>query len=240
MLLSELVEPTLPLCSTSRKLLDLSTKDFFLRMQSFYTASLTEKFVDNVNYLLFLLEEGGHITTEMDRVSKSGVKFIATVTDESLILHSTLEVLQRKRKVVQDNALSDNETKATHELDVVVNSLQQIDTLVAIKYIKKQENAMSRGIEFNLTFNQLKKVMLTKRCYYTGVILELEGDHKLTIERLDSSKGYVVGNVVACSKIANDIKNKLIDDGLNINKIGVKGMVKMLNKFAETLEINKK
>ena len=48
------------------------------------------------------------------------------------------------------------------------------------------------------------------KCYYTGVDLKI-GD-KLTnptIDRIDSSKGYVKGNVVVCTEIANVMKNDL-------------------------------
>lgn len=48
------------------------------------------------------------------------------------------------------------------------------------------------------------------KCYYTGVDLKI-GD-KLTnptLDRIDSSKGYVKGNVVICTEIANIMKNDL-------------------------------
>lgn len=48
------------------------------------------------------------------------------------------------------------------------------------------------------------------KCYYTGVDLKI-GD-KLTnptLDRIDSSKGYIKGNVVVCTEIANIMKNDL-------------------------------
>lgn len=48
------------------------------------------------------------------------------------------------------------------------------------------------------------------KCYYTGVDLKI-GD-KLTnptLDRIDSSKGYIKGNVVICTEIANIMKNDL-------------------------------
>lgn len=48
------------------------------------------------------------------------------------------------------------------------------------------------------------------KCYYTGVSLKI--GNKLTnptIDRIDSSRGYVKGNVVICTEIANIMKNDL-------------------------------
>ena len=48
------------------------------------------------------------------------------------------------------------------------------------------------------------------KCYYTGVQLKI--GNKLTnptIDRIDSSKGYIKGNVVICTEIANVMKNDL-------------------------------
>jgi hypothetical protein len=69
----------------------------------------------------------------------------------------------------------------------------------------------SRGIEVKLTFAELKKVLKTKKCFFTGVELDYieNSPNQLTVDRLDNDKGYVNGNIVACSKEFNEIKGNL-------------------------------
>ena len=69
----------------------------------------------------------------------------------------------------------------------------------------------SRGIEVNLTFAELKKVLKTKKCFFTGVELDYieNTPNQLTVDRLDNDLGYVNGNIVACSKEFNEIKGNL-------------------------------
>lgn len=51
------------------------------------------------------------------------------------------------------------------------------------------------------------------KCAYTGI--ELKIGNKLTnptIDRIDSSKGYIKGNIVICTEFANTAKNDLTLD----------------------------
>lgn len=65
---------------------------------------------------------------------------------------------------------------------------------------------------YNLTKDYIKELLEKQeyKCYYTNVALEVGS--KLTnptIDRIDSSKGYIQGNVVICTEIANIMKNDL-------------------------------
>lgn len=88
----------------------------------------------------------------------------------------------------------------------------EFDLYVARKYVGKEQNARQRGIEFSLTITSVKNILKAKRCYYTGVELTHPRQNKemrgtdVTIERVDSSKGYVKGNVVAVCHAANQAK----------------------------------
>tara|TARA_R110000796_G_scaffold159388_3_gene276185 strand:- start:11092 stop:11433 length:342 start_codon:yes stop_codon:yes gene_type:complete len=85
------------------------------------------------------------------------------------------------------------------------------DLYVCKKMIKISHSGNSRNIEVKLTFNALKKVMKTRKCFFTGVLLNFEENdaNQLTIDRLDNDKGYIDGNIVACSKEFNQIKGCL-------------------------------
>lgn len=65
---------------------------------------------------------------------------------------------------------------------------------------------------YNLTKEYIQELLERQeyKCYYTGVPLKI--GNKLTnptIDRIDSSKGYIIGNVVICTEIANIMKNDL-------------------------------
>lgn len=106
----------------------------------------------------------------------------------------------------------------------------QFDLKVANKLRRKAQDAKTRGIEFALTFQSMKNLMKAKRCYYTGIVLTepaglQDGDtgrgaSDRTIDRIDGSKGYIPGNVVACCNAANNIKAQLEGAGLTGLKAG--------------------
>ena len=82
---------------------------------------------------------------------------------------------------------------------------------VAIKYQSLYNSAQKREIEFDLSLSDVSKLMSRKTCYYTGARLKGSGTSRRTIDRLDADKGYVRGNVVACSHTANQLKNYLFE-----------------------------
>lgn len=55
-------------------------------------------------------------------------------------------------------------------------------------------------------------------CHYSKEILKLEShsDWTISIDRLDSSKGYIQGNVVLCCKVINYMKQKLSESDFNL------------------------
>lgn len=119
----------------------------------------------------------------------------------------------------------------------------QFDLYCARHLQWKAENAKKRGIEFNLTFTSMKNLMSSKRCYYTGIILTKstgkEGELKLsdfTIDRIDGSKGYIKGNVVACCYGANQMKSQF--EGLGIN--GLKAGRNVFDKAIKRMQGVKK
>lgn len=105
------------------------------------------------------------------------------------------------------------------------------DLILAKKYISKSQNAASRGIAFTLTYRGFCNMMKAKRCYYTGVELnDIDGDpNQRSIDRVDSSKPYETGNVVACSRAFNQLKGSLERDGMLKSKKFRNALSKMFN-----------
>jgi hypothetical protein len=72
-----------------------------------------------------------------------------------------------------------------------------------------KSRARERKIKFTLTKEYLLS-MNFKKCYYTGIDLTLESCkyNTISLDRIDSSKGYENGNVVFCCKAINLMKNE--------------------------------
>lgn len=90
-----------------------------------------------------------------------------------------------------------------------------LSTDMARKLLNNSKRSYStrQNIEgYNLTREYIQELLERQeyKCYYTGVSLKI--GNKLTnptIDRIDSSKGYIIGNVVICTEIANIMKNDL-------------------------------
>jgi len=83
------------------------------------------------------------------------------------------------------------------------------DIEIAKKMINLHQSAVSRGLEFDLSFETVKHLMTRTNCYYTGVKFEDEGKLAFSVDRVDSKKGYVEGNVVSCTVDINSKKSNL-------------------------------
>lgn len=112
------------------------------------------------------------------------------------------------------------------------------DLYVARKMQSKFNNARDRGIEFNLSFAAMRNLLRAKKCYYTGIPLtraekgaELRASD-LTIDRIDNTKGYVHGNVVACCHAANNMKAMAEGGGI----AGLKAAEKIFSKSIKRIK----
>ncbi len=72
-----------------------------------------------------------------------------------------------------------------------------------------KRGARARGIRWSVSTKHLKSIPL--KCHYTGFDLTFEMDKQNTIslDRIDSHKGYVNGNVVFCCSDINYMKSDL-------------------------------
>jgi hypothetical protein len=101
-----------------------------------------------------------------------------------------------------------NETVTEIVETEIVNTLT--DYQIAKKLIQLKQSADSRSINFDLKFKTVKRLLLAKKCYYTGIIFEPGvGLNSRSIDRVDPHKGYVDDNVVACTIDINSRKSNL-------------------------------
>jgi len=103
------------------------------------------------------------------------------------------------------------------------------DITIARKYISKMQNASANNIEFDLPLISFMNVCRSKKCYYTGLPLDRK---TLSVDRVNSSLGYVSGNVVAAHEQFNQFK-AIIENP--INKLTLDNTIKGLQKFKSKL-----
>ncbi len=87
--------------------------------------------------------------------------------------------------------------------------MENDDLIVAKKLLQLKQSADSRSIEFDLSFYTVRRLLNAKKCYYTGTVFEESGPLARSIDRVDSSLGYLEGNVVACTIDINTKKSNI-------------------------------
>lgn len=96
--------------------------------------------------------------------------------------------------------------------EVVGNkSGDDISVRAAMLYAHLIQSATRRGLPFNLTLTDCKRLSERKTCFFLDTPFTETGEFKRTVDRLDCNKGYVKGNVVACTHMANQMKNHFFE-----------------------------
>ena len=121
--------------------------------------------------------------------------------------------------------------KPKEETDPVPLSKEISDENVARKYLQLKESATRRGKDFTISLSDVRTLLKKKTCYYTGLPFTDEVNYSRTVDRIDVNKGYIKGNVVACTHIANQLKEMLVEN----KEAPFRTNVKALKKFIEKL-----
>ena len=115
--------------------------------------------------------------------------------------------IMRKKKEIIDTDVTDV------VLEVKKEPKPQIpDIEVAKKLVNIHSSAQSRNLDFDLTFEYVKKLLEYSTCFYTNVQFTEDGPNARSFDRVDNDRGYVIGNVVACTTDINGKKNNLTID----------------------------
>lgn len=121
------------------------------------------------------------------------------VETQSEVSEVTTETTQVEQPVKKEQVKKDNKPTIS-------------DVEVAKKLVNIHSSAQSRNLEFNLTFEYVKKLLEYTTCYYTNVTFTEDGPNARSFDRVDNDKGYIIGNVVACTVDINGKKNNLSID----------------------------
>lgn len=163
---------------------------------------------------LFILEDSG------ERTSCGGVKYKCqcdcgnlTITARSDIIHGRAVSCGCYRTEKLREIRASSKGKPNHPNRKYKTNEERYQNYV---YRKIKQRAKSDEIEFDLTYEQVLN-LIKSRCYYCGN----EGSNRMNvrrfsedysykyngIDRINSSKGYVLGNVVSCCKWCNQAKS---------------------------------
>lgn len=113
-----------------------------------------------------------------------------------------------KEKVSQMNSYQRNKDIAKSRERDRVNNTSPGGKYAKLKYVSKK-----RGDVLNITFETFKD-LISGMCYYCESPLNKSGH---SLDRIDSSKGYMLENVVPCCMLCNKIKsNHLSFDEMRI------------------------
>ena len=75
--------------------------------------------------------------------------------------------------------------------------------------LKIHQSSVDRKIEFNLSLDFVRKLLSYDKCYYTNRKFDDDGIYARSFDRIDSARGYVEDNVVACTVDINTKKSNL-------------------------------
>ena len=114
------------------------------------------------------------------------------------------------------------------------------DLEIARKMLKIYQSAQDRKLDFDLGFESVKKLLSYPACYYTGRKFEEDGPFSRSFDRVDSSIGYIEGNVVACTVDINGKKSNLSVDEIEClyNKLVKTQIVKIEEPKKIEMEVN--
>jgi len=115
--------------------------------------------------------------------------------------------IMRKKKEIIENTATDVVLEIKKELRPQIPDVE-----VAKKLVNIHSSAQSRNLDFDLTFEYVKKLLEYSTCFYTNVTFTEDGPNARSFDRVDNDRGYVIGNVVACTTDINGKKNNLTID----------------------------
>jgi hypothetical protein len=89
----------------------------------------------------------------------------------------------------------------------------QDDNFLQYRLLQARSRAKSKNLPCEIDTHYLEGLLLGQgnKCFYSGLEMELSraGNYSASIDRVDSSKGYVKGNVIFVIWAVNTMKNDL-------------------------------
>lgn len=185
---------------------------------------------------------------------KFGLKMVSRLCDSD---YCSYEIIESARLIpnslmVTDPMNSKSQQPTTEKINKILDTSEEPTTRpfqveVADKLVALYNSATKRNIEFSLTYTDVAKILRSKKCYYTGMPIQrysgsttpVHRDNMLTVDRIDNTKGYIKGNVVACSHFANNLKEHLFEKQATMFEGKGEYIINMITVIKQLAEENK-
>lgn len=135
--------------------------------------------------------------------------------------------LEKSRRPCEKKKNIERYYRNKQKRDLYANNYNNsIDALKRI-YLNSKGSSKNRKLEFTITLDYIYNLWDKQegKCYYTNLSMLREhlsnSPYQVSIDRIDSSKGYIIDNIVLCCISMNFAKNKYkVEDFINfINNI---------------------
>jgi len=195
------------------------------RYMSEYKASLQENRVaDSTKFhgesTTFGQAPKSGLALQLEKLGSKKIEELVKVTP-SIAQEQRTSAVEEQDVVEEDTTVLSDELRDELEFQHLLNKERseqvRFSMMVAQRYLNKARNAMRRELEFALTIDDFTTLMRSHVCYYTrqplvtqfseeDIRLRRIPENYLSIERLDSNKGYTRDNTVVCSHSINVTK----------------------------------
>jgi hypothetical protein len=134
----------------------------------------------------------------------------------------------KEKKIIDDDFIKNVYSEYGESIEIMESLISDKRENVRGRIIERlRKNAKERKLEFSLSSYDLK---LVKKCPILEIELNYSNscgmDNSPSIDRIDSSKGYIKGNITMISKLANQMKSSATKEQLNL-------FIKNINKIFE-------
>lgn len=153
-------------------------------------------------------------TIQSDPVKKRPINIESIAQTTNQVVETTMPLIEDKpQPTEQRTPPTEQRPHNTEQRTTLIQNKTCIsDVEVAKKLINIYQSAQDRKLQFNLSFEYVRKMLEYKTCYYTNKLFTEDGPNARSFDRVDSDKGYVEGNVVACTIDINGKKSNLSFD----------------------------
>ena len=153
-------------------------------------------------------------TIQSDVVKKRPINIENITQTTNQVVETTMPLIEDKPQPTEQRTTpTEQRTHSTEQRTTLIQNKTCIsDVEVAKKLINIYQSAQDRKLQFNLSFEYVRKMLEYKTCYYTNKLFTEDGPNARSFDRVDSDKGYVEGNVVACTIDINGKKSNLSFD----------------------------